>query len=64
PRDATAIRNLRTILRQYEQRIRQAIQNRDYDRAEAYIEEMLVIAPDNQRLQESLQKIREMQSRR
>ena len=64
PRDATAINNFRNILRQYEQRVRQAIQSRDYDLAEAYIEEMLVIAPDNQRLRESLQKIRELDNRR
>jgi serine/threonine protein kinase len=64
PRDATAIKNFRTILRQYEQQIRQAMQNRDYDRAEAYIEEMLTIAPDNQRLRDSLQKLQELDRRR
>ena len=64
PRDPEVKRKLRTTIRDYDQRIRQAVNNRQYDKAETYIKELLTIAPNNQKLRNSLRKIRELSRRR
>jgi serine/threonine protein kinase len=64
PRDPEVRTRLRTTMQEYDQRIRQAMRNGQYDLAESYVKELLTIAPRNQKLRHSLQKIREMSRRR
>ena len=60
PQDPAARQKIRVVLNRYEQDIRQALKDRDYEKAEIYILEMLTIAPNSVKLRESLQKVREM----
>jgi hypothetical protein len=60
PQDPASRQKIRAVLNQYEQEIRQALKDRQYDKAEIYILEMLTIAPNSVKLRESLQKVREL----
>ena len=64
PRDPEVKRMVHTTMEEYGKRIRQALNNRQYDVAETYIKELLTIAPNNQKLRSSLRKIRELSRRR
>ena len=64
PRDPEVKRMVHTTMEEYGKRIRQALNNRQYDVAETYIKELLTIAPNNQKLRSSLWKIRELSRRR
>ena len=60
PDDKNAIRRLRNLVSNYETKVKTAIAEKDYERAQVYIEEMLEIVPNNKRLQETLDKINKM----
>ena len=64
PRSPELRNRLRTTMQDYGERIRQAVRNGQYDQAEAYVKELLTIAPNNQKLRRSLREIREMSRRR
>ncbi|MBI2993436.1 MAG: protein kinase [Gammaproteobacteria bacterium] len=53
PGDRDALQKLRAISNEFQIIVRQAIKERDYDRAEAYIDELLLLTPDNLRLKEA-----------
>jgi hypothetical protein len=58
PRDEGARNELSALLDRLHERVRDAVRERDYPRAEAYINELLTFAPDNPRLREALKSIR------
>jgi hypothetical protein len=48
-----------SLLERLNGRVHEALQTQDYTRAEAYINELLLLAPDNLRLREALAAVRE-----
>jgi len=56
-----ADRNPRAVLNRYENRIREAIRNKNYAEAERHLEAMQKVAPNNQRIKEYLDRIRNLQ---
>lgn len=54
-------RNPRAVLNRYENRIREAIRNKNYAEAERHLEAMQKVAPNNQRIKEYLDRIRNLQ---
>ncbi|MFT7461232.1 MAG: serine/threonine protein kinase [Planctomycetota bacterium] len=63
PQDTDAKQKLRTIYTQYERRVREAIKDKKFDQAESTLKEILTIAPENKKLQESLKRVQEMSLR-
>ena len=61
PRDQKTRAEIGALLERLNGRVREAIQTQDYPRAEAYINELLLLSPDNPRLREALAAIREKQ---
>lgn len=57
PGDREARQRLRALSTEFELAVKQAVKNKDYDRAEAYINEMLQLTPDNERLKDARQAI-------
>ena len=53
-----AKQELRKLASKYESSVKKALQEKNYNLAETYVLEMLEIAPDNKKLQESLKVIR------
>ena len=58
PRDQKTRAEIGALLERLNGRVREAIQTQDYPRAEAYINELLLLAPDNPRLREALAAVR------
>ncbi|NNE37381.1 MAG: hypothetical protein HKN08_03670, partial [Gammaproteobacteria bacterium] len=52
--------NPRTLLNQYENRIREAIRNKNYAEAERILENLQRLAPNNERLNDYLDRVRNM----
>ena len=63
PQDTDARQKLRSIYTQYERRVREAVRDKKFDQAESTLKEMLTIAPENEKLQESLKRVQEMSRR-
>lgn len=63
PNDKRAARQIREITRKYNERIKQVLKQGDLNLAEAYVREVLELAPDNKKLIEALRKIRQKKSR-
>lgn len=63
PNDKRAARQIREITSKYNERIKQVLKQDDLNLAEAYVREVLELAPDNKRLIEALRKIRQKKSR-
>ena len=59
PNDQTSARQLRTMLNDYNKKIKDTLDEGDLPKAEAYIKQVLELAPDNKRLEKALEKIRE-----
>jgi len=57
PGDRDALQKLRAISNEFQIIVKQAVKEQDYDRAEAYINELLRLTPDNERLKEARQAI-------
>ncbi len=64
PGDQKTRAEIGALLERLNGRVREAIQTQDYPRAEAYINELLLLAPDNPRLRQALAAIREKQPAR
>ena len=58
PRDLEARRGLRRLVDQFHQKVKDAMQARDYERAEAYLSEALSVSPDSRRLKQALEDLR------
>ena len=58
PGNQQAKQELRKLASKYESSVKKALQEKNYNLAETYVLEMLEIAPDNKKLQESLKVIR------
>ena len=59
PGDQRSARQLKTMINNYNNRVREALREGDLSKAESYISQLLELAPDNKRLEEALEKIRE-----
>lgn len=54
PGNVEARQRLMAVVDEYEMKVKQAVRDKDFDLAEAYINEMLRFAPGNERLKEAL----------
>lgn len=63
PNDKRAARQIREITRKYNEKIKQVLKQGDLTLAEAYVREVLELAPDNKRLTEALRKIQKKKAR-
>ena len=63
PNDRTSERQLKAMIAGYNKRVREALRKGELTRAEAYIRQLLELAPDNRRLEQALEKIREAEAR-
>ncbi len=59
PQSPQAQRSLRKLTEKYEGKLKQAIKDNRYDLAEAYVNAMLRVSPDNQKLKEAAARIQE-----
>jgi len=59
PRDRYTRQQVRELVREYENRVKEAVRERKFDLAEAYIHEMLALAPDNEKLREALRAVKQ-----
>jgi hypothetical protein len=64
PGDKQAGQNLRELLARYEQGVSRAVRERNYEQAEVYLQDMLTMAPANQKLRDALQQVREQKGNR
>lgn len=59
PKDTTSQRQLRRMLNDYNTRVKEALKEGDLARADAYLSQLLELTPNNRKLQQALDKIRE-----
>lgn len=59
PDDKSSERQLRTMINDYNNKVRVALREGDLSKAEAYVSQLMELAPDNKRLEQALEKIRE-----
>lgn len=59
PGDKTSGRQLKTMINNYNNRLRQVLREGDLSKAESYVTQLMELAPNNKRLEEALKKIRE-----
>ena len=64
PNDPDVKKDLRAFLTQRENQIRDAINRKDYDQAEKSVREILLFAPNNQKLKQTLQHIQTLRENR
>jgi len=64
PKDVTSEQQLKTMINNYNVRVREALREGDLTKAETYVRQLLELAPDNKRLEQALEKIREARTGR
>ena len=64
PKDLASERQLKAMINDYNNRVRVALREGDLTKAEAYVSQLLELAPDNKRLEQALEKIREARAGR